>query len=188
MRTRTTKSLLSLFACFALLVGCSADVSDSGSALHEVDVELITTQTLYVVPDMLVPLTAEEAEGYDDAIPVRVELLENTAVAWYAPEGEAVVSRETIIALWSVVDRTEINDTLAAGEEPGLVQTPGTSEAASLPSVLPEYEGALVDSDLTVTNPRSSAEIAILDFLDRLGSPEELPMMRELGGAHPGCI
>ncbi|MFK7987452.1 MAG: hypothetical protein AB8I08_15630 [Sandaracinaceae bacterium] len=188
MRTRTTQSLLSLFACFALLAGCSSDVSDTGSALHEVDVELITSQTLYVVPDMLVPLTAEEAEGYEDAIPVRVELLENTAVAWYAPEGEAIVSRETIIALWGVVERTPINDTLAAGEEPSVVLTPGTNEAASLPSLLPEYEGVLVDSELTVTNPRNSAETAILDFLDRLGSPEELPMMRELGGAHPGCI
>ena len=35
---------------------------------------------------------------------------------------------------------------------------------------------------------RSAAEEAILDFADRLGSPQELPMLEELATYHPGCI
>lgn len=186
MRTRTT-SLLSLFAAFGLLLGCSADIADGSAALHEVDVQALTSQTLYLVPDSLVPLTAEEAAGYDEALPVRVELLEDTAVAWYAPAGEAIISRETILALWTIEQRTEISDAVAAGEEPAVASATEEPDSAAPYLELPGSADP-IESELILVNPQSAAETAILDFFDRLGSPEEIPMLREIGGAHPGCI
>ena len=185
MRTRT---ILSTLGVLALLAGCSADVADTGAPLRQVDVDAMTSQTLYVVSDSALPLTAadlvERGVAQEEAIPVRVEILDTTAVAWYAPAGEPVVSRDTIIALWQVVGRTEIaNPTAGTDDQP----TREPSYVVDLVSDL-DYQPDFPGDDFEQVDTTTSAEAAILDFIDRLGSPEEIPMIAELGTYHPGCL
>ena len=185
MRTRT---ILSTLGALALLAGCSADVADTGAPLRQVDVDAMTSQTLYIATESALPLTVEDlaARGIaeDEAIPVRVEIFETTAVAWYAPAGEPVVSRDTIIALWQVVGRTEIaNPTADPADQP--VQEP--AYVVDLVSDL-DYQPDFPGSGVEQVDTTSGAEAAILDFMDRLGSPDEIPMIAELGTYHPGCL
>lgn len=170
----------------ALMAACSADVADSGGYLRAVDEDAMTSQTLYMVPEASVyPMTAAalEAEGLaeTDAIPVRVEILDDVAVAWFAPAGEAVISVDSIVALWRVVDRQPIAGEVTPGERPEVIE--------ALPYVEAEVTLTL-DADEThevQTVDPGGAAATIVDFYDRLGTPEEWWMLNVLRNHHPGC-
>ncbi|MCB9592341.1 MAG: hypothetical protein H6719_06385 [Sandaracinaceae bacterium] len=169
----------------ALMIACGADVGESGTRLV-IDEAQVTSETLYMLPDVSqVPYTLAElnAQGIDptEAIPVRVEVFENVAVAWFAPDGVARIGGDWIIALWSV-ERVAISDETARGDAPEIT-TPGTY-----------YNGADINVearpsyDIQLTNvPEHAGAIAIVDFLDRLGTAAELELYEELITHHPGC-
>lgn len=178
-----------------LLAGCASDVGEHGSTLRRVNEREMTSQVLYLVQGLAVPLTAEEMQeqGEDVALatPVRVEIFDNVAVAWYAPEGEALIGRDNIRALWTVVDRQYISNELAP--EPSVPVEPSTEPGTTYrtPNVETSIPG--VDADLGITyvdvslyaNP---VGVAIIDFVDEMGGAEEAWMMEEVAAGHPGCI
>jgi hypothetical protein len=170
-----------------MLAACGADVGDSGSALRLVNEDAITSQVLYMLPEVSqVPYTALEMEerGLDTqaAIPIRVEVYDEVAVAWFAPGGEALVGRDHIVALWQVLDRTPIVDEVDPGSAPSLV---GPTPFIEVDFDLAEQPD--VDQELT-TVPTSAAAQAIIDFWDRAGTPDEIWMLGVLANSHPGCI
>lgn len=169
-----------------LMVACGADVGEHGTRLV-VDESRVTSELLYMLPDISeVPFTAGELQdqGIDanEAIPVRVEVFETTAVAWFAPDGEARIGSDWIIALWSV-ERVPVSNETARGEI-GTVRDPGrvvdTSDVTV--DVRPNYDVQLTDL------PEHAGAIAIIDFLDRLGTPAELEFFEEIITHHPGCL
>lgn len=175
------------------LSACMGDVGDAGSSLRAVDEGAMTSQTLYMVPDVsAIPLTALELEqeGIDvsAATPVRVEIFDDVAVAWFAPAGEAIISRSSIVAMWRVVERQPIAGELEGGE-PGVSSytqpvTTVTLVIDSTPTTTEEQLADGIDTQVT-TRP---IEQTIIDFLDRVGTPEEMWYVGRLIGYHPGCI
>ena len=182
-----TVRLVVLALVGALAVACGADVGEVGTRLV-VDEARVTSEVLYMLPEISqVPFTALELEeqGIDrsQAIPIRIEIFENTSVAWFAPDGEARIGRDWIVALWSV-ERTPISDDTYAEGTPE-VNVPASNYiggAATLDS-RPNY-----DIELTQVVGLSAAESRIIEFVDRLGSPDELAALEELVTAHPGCL
>ncbi len=141
-----------------------------------------------MMPDVSqVPFTAAEltAQGIspDEAIPVRVEVFENVAVAWFAPDGEARVGRDWIIALWQM-ERVPVSDETRTDDAPETNRPSGGFYEGSDVNVeaRPSYDIQLDGV------PESAAAVAILDFLDRLGTPAELALVEELITHHPGCL
>jgi hypothetical protein len=183
---RTT--MIGIGALALSLVGCAADIGENGSTLRRVNERAMTSQVLYLAAGIAVPLTAEqmEAEGHDfaSAVPVRVEIFENTAVAWYAPEGEAVLGVENIRALWQV-ERQEISDEIVPdGEGEGEGETtPDTTN--TLRQDIPGLGTDLQIDRETLWNPVGTV---IIDFVDEYGSSEEAWMLEEIGSSHPGCL
>jgi hypothetical protein len=188
------KTLFTMVAVLGALAaqGCASDVGDAGATLRAVDEGTLTSQVLYMAPDVsAIPLAAAELEalGVDraDATPVRVEVFDDVAVAWHAPYGEPVITREGIVALWSVVNRVPTAGELEAGESPVVVSPSGTSETPTV-AWSPSGVAAEVEEDLSQTPTVSTAEQTIIDFFDRVGTPEELWFVGQLAGYHPGCI
>lgn len=172
----------------ALLAACGADVGEAGTRLV-VDEDLMTSEVLYVLPDVsTVPFTARELEvlGIDEAeaIPVRVEIFEDISVAWFAPDGEARIGRDWIVALWRVHhgSATPISGELEGSEPPTVNATAGSyaGEAAVLDN------GGTYDIEMR-PELQTGAESTIIEFWDRLGTPDELQMLEELYAHHPGC-
>lgn len=191
MRTRT---MLSVLGVVAMLSACSGDVSDTGATLRQVDVEAMTSQTLYMALDLSeIPMTAAQLEAHgiaqDDAIPVRVEVFEHIAVAWFAPDGEAIIGRDTIMALWEVVSITAVTPIAdrTASNESYVVNEPDEGTVDAVIDVGLANELPAGDREITELQP-SPAHQALLDFADRLGTPDELPMLEELVTYHPGCL
>ncbi|MGE0786092.1 MAG: hypothetical protein AB7S26_10415 [Sandaracinaceae bacterium] len=198
-RARITPVIAAALA--TLLTACGADIGERGTSLV-VDEGFVTGEVLYVLPDVSqVPFTAREIQalGFDEsqAIPVRVEIFEDIAVAWFAPDGNARIGREWIVALWRV-QRTTMSRTIADGlvqsGEPSIVAAPSTSNATSnaasnghdaTAAVLAEGVDGY-DIELR-TETQSAAEVTVIEFRDRLGTPEELSMLEELYLHHPGC-
>ena len=121
----------------------------------------------------------------DATIPIRVELIENYAVAWFAPDGEPIISRDTIVAIWTVVQRPQAgrleggSDAPIAEPDDNTIDTVINTDAyVTLP------EGRTIVTEFGVTG----AEQTILDFLDRLGTPHEIPALAQLETYHPGCL
>jgi len=102
-------------------------------------------------------------------------------VAWFAPDGEARIGADWIIALWAVERVPLSNET--AGDEPGSIRTPGETADASEVNVTnrPSYDVQLNDT----THP---GEVAIIDFADLLGTPVEFQHIEEIVNYHPGCL
>lgn len=175
--------------------GCAGDVGDAGGMLRAVDEGAMTSQVLYMVPDVsAIPLTAAQLdeEGIDVtlATPVRVEIFDEVAVAWFAPDGEAIVSRSSIVAMWQVVNRQPTAGEVA--NDPGAsgtVYTPPTDVLiATFEGQTTTNETRLVDGveeQVAVTTP---VEQTIIDFFDRVGTPEEAIFIEWLSTYHPGCI
>lgn len=185
MRTMVRNIILALAG--ALAVACGADVGEHGTRLV-VDESQVTSEVLYMLPDVSqVPFTAAEltAQGIDraEAIPVRVEVFEGVAVAWFAPEGVARIGGDWIIALWAV-DRVAVSDETFTGDAPETSRPGGGFYEGSDVNVeaRPSYDIQLNGV------PEHAGAIAIIDFLDRLGTPAELALVEELITHHPGCL
>jgi len=191
---RNMKTMLAAMAAVGLLAGCASDVGERGAGLHRVDQAAMMSQVLYVAPDVSdVPLTAVELEeqGLDpvEAVPVRVEIFENIAVAWFAPDGQALIGREFIVSLWRVVEREPIAGEVAPGEEYDVTEPPSADGVAYLRPDEGAYASAAdVDPEQVEPTPYDFAAEAIIEFFDRAGTPEELAIIEELGGYHPGCL
>ncbi len=182
---RTTKILVALAALLAS--ACSADVTSSEGLLAEVDEATVTDQLLYMHDMSPVPMTVNDLEalGVDpaNAIPVRVEIFDTIAVAWFAPEGEAIIDRDYIVALWEVVDRgTPLRDETFSPEQPTPVINPGEI-------VVGQYNvQAELGLDLEVGQiDQGAAGVAIINWHNKAGTQEELRMMRLLQTHHTGC-
>lgn len=181
------QKLMILAAAAALLAACGADVGEAGTRLV-VDEAVVTGEVLYVLPDVSqVPFTAHELEvlGIDEseAIPVRVEVFEDIAVAWFAPDGEARIGRDWIVALWRV-QRTPVDGELAGSEAP-TVSPSGTVSGEVDPTTIVDM-GDTYEIELR-PEVQNSAEMTIIEFWDRLGTPDEISMLEELYQHHPGC-
>lgn len=180
------RTMLATMAAVGLLAGCATEVGDGSEALVRVDADAMMAQQLFMVPELsAMPLTRGEldAEGVDEtsAIPVRVEIFEDIAVAWFAPDGAALIGREFIVALWRVVP---IAGEVAPGEVTDVTVPPTLT--TSLTYVREEI--AEVDPEQVTTSPYQDAADRIIEFYDRAGTPDEAIMIRELGGYHPGCL
>lgn len=178
------KMLLALAG--VLMAACSADVADTGGHLRAVDEDAMTSQLLYMVPEASVYPMTEAAlidQGLDvaEAIPVRVEIFDEVAVAWFAPDGVPVISQDAIVALWQVVDRVPVEGAVAPDDRPEVV---GSTPYIQL-DVNIETESAEIAEQTPVGH--EGARAAILDFFDRVGTPEEWWMLGVLQGHHPGC-
>ncbi len=172
----------------ALLAACGADVGEAGTRLS-VDSELVTGEVLYVLPDVSeVPFTARELEQLGiheaEAIPVRVEILEDIAVAWFAPDGEARIGRDWIVALWRV-HRAPLQGELAGASAPPVNQPGLVQDDAAIGGLGDGFEPR--DIELLHPDLVGAPESVIIEFWDRLGTPEELSMLEELYAHHPGC-
>ncbi|HJL15519.1 MAG TPA: hypothetical protein RMH99_07690 [Sandaracinaceae bacterium LLY-WYZ-13_1] len=194
--TKTTGA--ALVAASMMLAGCASDVSDSGAPLTRVDRDAMMSQLLYLAPEHAArPLTASELEdrGVDrrEAVPVRVEVFEDIAVAWFAPDGEAIIGRDTIVSLWYVVEPENV-ETIANEVEGG-----GGYDVTEPPTVdATDYvlDGPVTTTATTTEIEREQLEVTpydptrerIIEFFDRVGTPEELLIVEELGGYHPGCL
>jgi hypothetical protein len=184
-----------LFAAISL-IGCSSDVGEHGSLLLRVNEQEMTSQVLYFAPDVSpVPLTEIDAQEMGVeltlATPVRVEIYDEVAVAWYAPEGEALIGRDHIAALWRVVDRTEIDGELRPGEVPEIEQPTAPVEQPYSNLQIPSFATPL-GTDLQDTSDVAVTDIvgpsAIINFINTLATEEEIELMQGLEGAHPGCL
>jgi hypothetical protein len=176
---------IGMMGLVAALVGCAAEVGPATAGLAAADVDALTTQTLYLVDGVDRPLTLAEVEEGQRAIPVRVEVFENSAAAWYAPNDEAIISRDTLLALWEVYDTVEgatpTNGVLSDVGTPVVVDSARTEEEPSF-----EVPGQDAEIDVEV---RSAPGLAILtDFEDRLLDPEMARLMRDVLSGHPGCL
>lgn len=181
--------ILAAAAALPLMVACASDVDPTTSTLRIVDEDAVTSQLLYMAPE-LSPYPMTEAtlqrEGIDvvDAIPVRIEVFDEVAVAWYAPGGEAIINMDNVIALWSVVDRQqtagELDRTNPAevGGVDAIVQTDATGVETELP---------MLDVGFDAQDAVDVRASAIIDFFDRVGTAEEAFMARRLREDHPGC-
>lgn len=172
-----------------MVAACGAEVGDVGSSLTMVDMDTMTAQDLYMASDVsLTPLTEAQlaARGLEpsEAIPVRVEIFEEVAVAWFAPNGEAQIGRDSIVALWEVVDRHPISNETEAGTTPDLVHENGVIESSI---VLADQTSLDVQqTDLTPLHP--GAVQVIIDFADRVGTEQAYRLMERLSNSHPGCL
>ena len=186
---RTSIRNITLALSGALVAACGADVGEHGTRLV-VDEARVPSEVLYMLPDVSqVPFTAAElaAQGTDvsEAIPVRVELFDGVAVAWFAPDGVARIGGDWIVALWAV-ERVHVSDDVRGGDAPE-TRAPGVGTATT-------YEGSgdvrenrqSFDIQLNVTEHPGA--LAIIDFLDRLGTPAERILLEELITYHPGCL
>lgn len=180
-----TLRLIILAVAGALMLACGADVAEHGTRLV-IDEAQVTSEVLYMLPDVSqVPFTALELEeqGVDrsQAIPVRVEVYENTAVAWFAPDGEPRIGADWIIALWTV-ERVPVSDETYSE---GSTETRASGSYYMAPDAIDTRLG--YDIELVSAGP-TAAEVAIIAFLDVLGTPDELAAIEELVTHHPGCL
>lgn len=170
---------------------CAADVTSSETGLvAAVDEGAVTGQLLYMHDVSAMPLTAEDLTelGIDesDALPVRVEILDGVAVAWFAPEGEALYGQENIVALWEVLDRAEPQDVTPIYNE--------THPNDPSPTVVPHRVTGTYHPEAEIgveqdvgTLPMNPVGEAIIDWYNKVGSPDELQYLQLLQTQHTGC-
>ncbi len=198
---RNLGTMLALATALGLL-GCMGDISESNLAgdvsqtefLRAVDEDAMTSQVLYMVPDVSpVPLTAAQLEelAIDAtlATPVRVEIFDEVAVAWFAPAGEAVISRNSIVAMWTVLQRTPIAGELEAGPPTVASDIEPRATTMLIETEQPNStENRLIEGISAQTRVTNPVEQTIIDFFDLVGTPEEMLIIAILSGYHPGCI
>jgi hypothetical protein len=189
MRRTWTRALTATLALIGA-IGC-AGVGETNETLRAVDEDALTTRLLYLRPELSpFPVTAGELEASGEdpatAIPVRVEVYDDLAVAWYAPGGEPLIGRDSIVALWDVVDRQPISGEVDQRE-------PVTVIEPDRPVYIDEVPRSLEDAPAEAQQQRTSVPLdevraTIIDFYDRVGTPDQIWMIEELAEAHPGCI
>jgi len=192
MRKTLIQTLIATLA-LAGLAACSADVGSRGDTLRAVDEGAMTSQLLYLRTDLSpFPMTAADlaASGQDAtlAIPVRVEVFDTMAVAWFAPGGEARVNRDGIMAIWDVAQRTPIAGELDNNAEIGVVE-PGDA-----PIFIGDLDVGGLDPSVAIPTeqigelPTDGVARTILDFYDILSTEQEAAFLARLGALHPGCL
>lgn len=181
MRATTTASLL---AAALLLGGCMTGTGpdDSRAPLEKVQKADYDGDVLWLEPGADRPVFESRLDDVETANPVRVEFYEDLAVAWYAPEGEALYGHQNIMGLWRIWDHTSdpqpLSDDVAPDDET-------TRYEPSLPELVPEEDEPQFDTtDVTV----SSLPYAILDWRNRFGEPVQDELIQTLYTRHPGCL
>ncbi|MGE0786961.1 MAG: hypothetical protein AB7S26_14910 [Sandaracinaceae bacterium] len=168
-----------------LATACSADVTGSGTELiAAVDEDAVTTQLLYMHDIAALPLTESDLVdlGIDvaDATPVRVEVYDGVAAAFFAPDGVALYGRDNIVALWDVLDRQTIADeTHNPGSTPVVNPNIGTVGQYNLQDEIG------IRPDVVATPDTTGA--TIINWYNRVGGAEELRLLQRLERGHPGC-
>ena len=186
---RHLRTMLAAMAAVGMMAGCASDVGDESAHLVRVDAGAMMGQQLFMVPELsAVPLTRVEleAQGVDEAeaIPVRVEIFESIAVAWFAPGGEALIGRDMIVALWRV---QPIAGEVASDAPYDVTEPPALVESVAFVQDSSNATNEVDPSQVTAT-PYDAVADRIIDFFDRAGTPDELAIIEELGGYHPGCL
>ena len=191
MRTKPIITIITFALGLLGAVGCATDVGERTDTLRAVDESALTTQLLFMQPELSpFPMTAAELDerGTDraEAVPVAIEVYDTVAVAWFAPDGEPIIGRDTIVALWSVVERAQPAAGTVREDELITVVEPG-----DVTIFVDLAESNTLEDE--VQHPRTELPLdavgrTIIDFWDRLGSPEELAMLSILQDAHPGCL
>lgn len=186
MMRKTLGNALVIVLALTGLAACSADVGSGSDTLRAVDEAAMTSQLLYMTPEASpFPMTAAElsATGADPsvAIPVRVEIFDDIAAAWFAPGGVARVNRDGLVAVWRVEQRTP-----TAGELEGSGAEVGVVEPSDVRIYLDEPTQWV--SEETAEVPHETVRQTILDFFDILIGEEEVATLARLGEYHPGCL
>ena len=134
------------------------------------------------------PLTAAQVADLGnvgvDAVPVKVEIYDDVAVAFFAPNGVAQANRAGIVALWAVVDPHPIDGTSGA-LRPGDVWTVNTPDVAGTATLPIQSTPTTITETVNTTN---YVGVRLVDFFNRLGDADELLLLQRLNAAHPGCL
>ncbi len=189
---KTLENALVVMLALSGLTACSADVGERGDTLRAVDEQAMVSQLLYMRLDVSpFPMTAAdlEASGEDAtlAVPIRVEVFDEIAVAWFAPGGVARVNRSGIIAVWRVENRTPTGGELDNDAEIGLV-VPGGVDIFLGDPLTANPSIARPEANQTSDLPREVVVRAIIDFFDILNTQDEARIIATIGGYHPGCL
>lgn len=95
---------VSLCCLVALLSACTQQIDVEENHAELVDTAELSSQLLYL--DLAVsprPMTADEVGDARFATPIRIEFFRGWAIAWWAPEGEAVRGTpENALAAWEI--------------------------------------------------------------------------------------
>jgi len=190
-----------VLAFSALGAGCGNDGTASGTSaglVESVDTAAWSNAQLFYAPSVSSRLmTADELGDTTGAIPVRLEFLDDVAVAWYAPHGEAIISHDTLIAAYPIARNAAA---LQSFDDAFPMATPTTGETHPATSVAPpRATGGLTSpaGGLTGTTAVGAGSHAS-------ASPGGLPdpqtflrwsqliresagLTRAVGAYHPGC-
>jgi len=167
-----------------LLGACAADAGTSTEGLHLADKAAVEAEVYYIDTGISeAPLTADQLDGSACATPVRIQFMEDVAVAYYAPEGEPLIDEDHIVAIWQIAEHVEpVDGELEGGDALDPIEAP-----------TPDYPTPEIDHNLD-TNPVSdivrgflktgvNAPYARIDWLRQHFED----MLRLPPGAHPGC-
>lgn len=190
---KTLKNTLVVVLALVGAAACSADVGERSDTLRAIDEQAMTSQLLYMRLDLSpFPMTAADldASGTDAtlAIPVRIEIFDEIAVAWFAPGGAARVNSDGIIAVWTVENRVPIDGELNNAEI-GVVVPGGAGIFLTNPHLSATTAPARPDTEqVTTAIPIDERVRTIVDFFDVLNSIDHAAIVAQLGGFHPGCL
>ncbi len=179
-----------LGALLLLTAGCSTAVdgvdgaTESLSLVRKADFE---DQLMYInLAISPVPMTAEEAGDLDEAIPVVMRFYEDWAVAWYAPDGEALTRNPNdAIRMWQVLGNTDdiqvLSGDLSSDED-------ATTTEPEAPPSNPNLEMAPIQIDTTPSfqlpgDMAANRAFAIIDWIE----DAYLEWQLIAPGFHPGC-
>lgn len=180
-------SVLGALAMGATL-GCSADVSPTGSSDALVEkVNRAEWEALDLYYDPLVssrPMTAEELGDTTGATRVRMEFLDNIAIAWAAPDGEALLGqRDAIVAIYGITQVEPIDGEVRPGTTTPTVPRPGSLlDRVNLGSNVDLGDGP--GADIGILRLSTFPDVWI--GWSRLFQ-EDPNAIRDLGRYHPGC-
>jgi len=175
------------------VVACSADVGERTDTLRVVDEQAMISQLLYLQFDLSpFPMTAADLEESGDAtlaVPVRVEIFDDIAVAWFAPAGVAQVDRDGLMAVWRVEHRTPTAGEVDNNAEIGVV-APGDTPLFVIEAAneLPTSTNGPTPDEQLYALPSNLAGEAILNFENLLTTAEEAIAINQTSLYHPGCI
>ncbi|MBW2461025.1 MAG: hypothetical protein JRH11_05225 [Deltaproteobacteria bacterium] len=179
-----------LGALLLLTAGCSTAVdsvdgaSEGLSLVRKAD---LADQLMYI--NLAIspgPMTAAEAGDLEEAIPVVMRFYEDWAVAWYAPDGEALTRNpDDAIRMWQVLGNTD--DVHVLSDDVSSSEGSTTTEPEERPSN-PNLEMAPIQIDSTPNFPlpgdqAANRAFAIIDWVE----DAYLEWQLIAPGFHPGC-
>ncbi|MBN4049488.1 hypothetical protein JYT86_00350 [bacterium AH-315-N03] len=189
---KTLKNSL-VVVLLALVGACTADVGERTDTLRAIDEQAMTSQLLFLRPDISpFPMTSLELEesGTDVtlAIPIRVEVFEELAVAWFAPGGVARVTRDGVIAVWEVENYVPLSGELNNNAEVGLVVAGDAPVFLYDPREASSSVPRAPSEQITGLEASSNLRDTILDFYNILTNDRQATIFAQIGGFHPGCL